>query len=132
MGPTFPHKFTEERREQIINDVSNGVPQYLASEAAGIHKDTFQEWVNRGQADLAAGNETEYSRFSVRIKQAQKKKIALLISDIDGGADKWQGKAWILERCWNKYFSANQAINEMSEKLAQLEKAIDNLTSSKD
>lgn len=115
-------RFTPARRAAILESISNRIPYELAAEANGICEDTLYEWLKRGKQDLAAGNDTEYARFSESLKKIEQLKCAQHLEKIASNVDRWQADAWILERRWWQYFSPNAALIEFNKKLNKLEK----------
>ncbi len=55
----------------ILSAIQRGAWDYVACQAAGVPKTTFEEWKRRGRADADAGRDTEYSRFSGLVEQAK-------------------------------------------------------------
>src|SRR5688572_10389488 len=55
----------------ILDALQRGAWDYVACEAAGVPKGTFEEWMRRGRADRAADRDTEYSRFSGLVERAR-------------------------------------------------------------
>ncbi len=55
----------------ILDAIREGGWDYVACQAAGVPKTTFEEWKRRGRADADAGRDTEYSRFSGLVERAR-------------------------------------------------------------
>lgn len=106
-----PLKLTDELIEQLASAVRVTMYVETAVQAAGIHKDTFYEWLKtaaRAREKLANGTakskltdkEKLCIRFSDRMKEAQAEgeqaDNALVIRAAQNGA--WQAAAWRLER----------------------------------
>ena len=54
-----------------VEALERGAWDYVACEAAGVPKGTFEEWMPRGRADREADRDTEYSRFSGLVERAR-------------------------------------------------------------
>lgn len=81
-------KFTPEIQEKIIAYVRQGAWDYIAAEAAGIHRTTFANWLQWGEK----GNAT-YKEFFVAVCRA--KAEARLIAENwvwKNKPDAWLGK----------------------------------------
>ncbi len=55
----------------ILGAIRDGGWDYVACQAAGVPKTTFEDWMRRGRADAEAGRDTEYSRFSGLVERAK-------------------------------------------------------------
>jgi hypothetical protein len=55
----------------IVETIERGAWDYIAAEAAGVPKTTFEGWMRRGREDAAAERDTEFSRFSGLVAQAR-------------------------------------------------------------
>lgn len=91
-----PTKFTAETTKKLIEAISVGATYEHACGYAGVHYDTFNEWMKRG----AAAKSGPYSEFSVAIKEAEAKAVIKWSALIDKAATngEWQAAAWKLER----------------------------------
>jgi transposase-like protein len=114
-------KFTLERRQSILDAISNRIPYQLAAEANGISEETLHDWLRVGRRDLAKGEETEFSQFSENIKKIELEKMKEHLNSINTSPERWQAQAWILERRWWKYFSSSAAIIDFNKRLEQME-----------
>lgn len=74
-----PDKLTPERAEKIVALVRKGNFKNTAARAAGIHPDTLNEWIKRGNAD----EEGKFSEFSAALEEADAQ------AEVDAVA-KWQ------------------------------------------
>lgn len=90
-----PTKYTSAILKQICDMVGSGMNYTQAAEAAGIHRDTFNEWQN------------SKSDFSVALKKAKALGIARRLKRIEQAAKKgnWQADAWWLERVCRDQFA---------------------------
>ncbi len=70
-GGPLPAFLNVEVLRVILAAIREGAWDYVACQAAGVPKTTFEEWKRRGRADADAGRDTEYSRFSGLVEQAR-------------------------------------------------------------
>lgn len=112
-----PSKFTNERCEQIIIDISKRVPYELAAEANGICEATLYDWLNTGKAHQLEGIDSEFTRFSESIKRAELNRVLEHTEMIAAKPERWQADAWLLERRWPKYFGNNVLLKELNERM---------------
>lgn len=119
-GSGRPSKFTEKRRNDIIDAVSHRVPYEMAAEANGISLSTLYEWIKIGNDHREQGIDSDYTIFSEALKRAEMQKVREHTDMIAAKPERWQADAWLLERRWHKYFGANAALNELNEKLDKL------------
>lgn len=119
-----PTKFTPERCKAIIADIIRTIPYELAAEANGICEDTLYEWLKIGKQHLKEGNDSDYARFSESIKKAERDKMVVNLNQVEGGADKWQANAWILERRWWKHFSSSAPVIDFNKRLSKMENGV--------
>ncbi len=122
-GSGRPSKFTPERRAAIIEDIRNRVPYEYAAEANGIAEKTLYLWLELAKAHQQQGITSDYTIFLQGIKAAERERIVEHNNNIASHVDKWQGDAWILERRWHKHYGPNAQLNELNQRLTQLEGA---------
>ena len=81
-------KYTPDTVELICRLISNGLTYQQAADAAGIHRDTLNDWANTK------------SDFSDALKKAKALGVARRLERIEKAAEKgsWQADAWWLER----------------------------------
>lgn len=115
-----PSKFTEKRRNDIIDAISHRIPYEMAAEANGITLSTLYEWFKIGREHTAEGIESDYTIFSEALKRAEMQKVREHTDMIAAKPERWQADAWLLERRWHKHFSANAQLNELNQKLDTL------------
>jgi hypothetical protein len=116
-----PSKFTPERRAAIIDAISKRAPYEYAAEANGICEATLYIWMDIGREHKSQGITSEYTIFLEGIKNAELSRIVEHNEKIASNIKRWQADAWILERRWHKHYGANAQINELNQRLAQLE-----------
>lgn len=66
-----PTKLTDETSKTILELIEAGNYVEVACSVAGIGVRTYYDWLERGEADLDAEEETLFSAFSQAIKKAQ-------------------------------------------------------------
>ena len=115
-----PSKFTPERCERIVNDISRRVPYELAAEANGICEATLYDWLNTGKVHQLEGIDSEYTIFSESIKRAELNRVLEHTDMIAAKPERWQADAWLLERRWPKYFGNNVLLKELNERMNQM------------
>lgn len=116
-----PSKFTPERCEAIIRDISNRIPYEYAAEGNGISENTLYVWLEIGRKHQEEGIDSPYTVFREGIKRAEKERIKEHKEKIASHVDKWQADAWILERRWYKHYGSNAQLNELNQRLGRLE-----------
>jgi hypothetical protein len=72
-----PDKLTDKRAALIIDLVRKGNFKNTAARAAGIHPDTLNEWIKRGNTEKAG----KFCEFSVALEEADAQ------AEVDGVAD---------------------------------------------
>lgn len=106
MAPGRPSKLTREVERGIARLVREGVPGPTAAEKLNIHRDTFSNWMARGENPEE--KDPRYSEFFQKIKKARATAIQKMVNKVRAAAsDKWQAAAWWLERYdpenWSKH-----------------------------
>ena len=120
-GSGRPSKFTEKRRNDIIDAVSHRIPYEMAAEANGITLSTLYEWFKIGREHTERGIDSDYTIFSEGLKRAEMQKVREHTDMIAAKPERWQADAWLLERRWHKHFGPNAQLNELNQRLAKLE-----------
>lgn len=115
-----PSKFTEKRRNDIIDAISHRIPYEMAAEANGISVETLYDWLRTAKSHRDANIESEYTIFSEALKKGEMTRVREHTDMIAAKPERWQADAWLLERRWHKHFSANAALGELNTKLDQL------------
>jgi hypothetical protein len=90
-----PTSLTPELAKRILASIRAGNYKSTACQAAGIHRDTLNDWEHRG-----ARGEEPYAEFSDALQKAEATAERKLLRQIRLGVDGWQSKAWIMERRW--------------------------------
>jgi hypothetical protein len=101
-----PTKFNAATVRLISRLVANGMNYNLAAQAAGIHRDTLDEWKNT-RPD-----------FSATLEKAQAQGIASRLERIGRAAQRgcWQADAWWLERVHPELFAKKERSTVVIEK----------------
>lgn len=127
-----PTSFTPEVGETIIAAITAGNYKATACAAAGIHRDTLNEWERRG-----SHGEEPYASFANALMIAEAKAEMALLAEIKSaqpavvqshGADVWQSRAWIMERRWPKRWGGRVRLSvteELGSLLDRLQKNLD-------
>lgn len=91
-------KLTPELTERLAALIRLGTPVDVSAHAVGIHRDTFYEWMARGERDGPANR--PHREFRAVIVQAQAQAEATLVARISKAAKSgsWSAAAWLLER----------------------------------
>lgn len=111
------HPWTKEKRDAIIDAVSNRIPLYLAAESNGVGVEIFKDWIYTAQIDMDGGLDNEFTQFYTAIKKAQMTKIREHLSIIAARPENWEADAWILQHCWpNDYINSGESHGKGKEK----------------
>lgn len=91
-----PTKLTPEVQDKIVAALRAGNYQETAAAYAGIHRDTFYGWMERGKNEPGS----IYSDFSEAVERAKADAEVRDVALIDRAAadGSWQAAAWKLER----------------------------------
>ncbi len=102
-----PTKLTAIAVRKIIQGVKLGMPLKFAAQRAGVTERSVQMWL----ADARKGANGLKASLLSGIKHAEGDFIAQNLKVIDKAAKNknWQAGAWLLERRYNEFFSANKA-----------------------
>lgn len=87
-------KFTEERRNLILEGLRNGLTRTWAAKKARISPETLRLWTRQGEQDIANGEETDYAKFVTDMDVAQAELLESFTKDMTKG-DK-HDKKWII------------------------------------
>ncbi len=98
-GSGQPTKLNPEITLRIVSYIRAGAYIETAAQAAGIHKDTFYEWLKTASKHRTAQKVTEYTQFSDAIEKAAAESELSDLTHIGRAApSNWQAAAWRLER----------------------------------
>jgi hypothetical protein len=111
-----PTKFTAETVKVVLAGIRAGLPYRLSAEAAGIHYDTFNEWV-QGRFPRGADKDLK-AAFPDRLTRARGESAARLTALISTAASTdWRAAAWLLERRFPKDFARDASLYERLDAL---------------
>ena len=87
-------KLTPNIKKEIVGYIEAGNYIEVACGAVGIHKDTYYEWIKKGNA-----GKQPYADFADAIKKAtDKAEIRNVVVIQKAAQENWQASAWYLER----------------------------------
>jgi len=66
-----PSKLSYERQEKICGAIESGKSLNSAARMAGVDPTTVIGWADRGESEIEAGNENEYTEFYERLTRAK-------------------------------------------------------------
>lgn len=112
-----PSKICPEARQKILDAIGRNCPYQQAAHLGKIHESTLYRWLNQGEKDQKDGIITEYSLFREDLNEIEAKKVQDHLDVLNScGPEKWQARAWVLERRWRSQFGADAA--QLAEFLA--------------
>jgi hypothetical protein len=118
-GP--PSKINPDVSKIIIDAIKKNAPYQVAAWMAKIHERTLYRWLVQGEKDLADGLITEYTELRHAIKAAEGEKITSHLQTVEDQTERWQARAWLLERRWREFFTDKAAEIDVYERLKVLE-----------
>jgi hypothetical protein len=95
--PGRPSKLSVEVVERLIAALERGSYIKPACEAAGISYPSLRTWIERGEADKAAGRRTQYSDLLDQLTRARAEGEVRLVAKLEADPD-WRAGAFLLER----------------------------------
>lgn len=108
-----PTKLTEERHDAIVEAIREGNFAQVAAASNGITEQTYYNWLKRGQTDLASEDvdtqQSIYAQFFEAVKAAEAEAEARMVHLLQR-EDKWQRRAWWLERRFPKRWGQKQSV----------------------
>lgn len=94
-----PSKLTPELQKEIVTLLTGGNFVETVCDYVGIHRDTFYEWMRRGERGWQIDLEpVDYVQFSDAVKKAMSQVEITTVATLRSGPLNWQAKAWWLER----------------------------------
>ena len=66
-----PSKLSYERQEKIAGEIEQGKSLNSAARMAGVDPSTVYGWIDRGESEIKAGNENEFTEFYKRLTRAK-------------------------------------------------------------
>ncbi len=112
-------KFTEEIGRKIVASIRKGRPKWVAAERVGIHRETFDEWIKRGEVKRAEGEDTPESErpfedFAQRVRRAAALFVCDELDRIDREFGKskgdWNRMRWKLRQLFPREFADAQVL----------------------
>ena len=91
-------KLTKETTEAFAAEVADGLPVEYCCDLLRISRQTYLNWMERGERDQANDIESDFRAFFEAIKNAYASFIKESKRIIRKGEHGWQGAAWWLER----------------------------------
>jgi hypothetical protein len=99
-------KLTPELQEKILLHLRVGAYVETAAACAGIHKDTFYEWMKKGARGVAP-----YATFADAVHKAiAESESRDLATVLKASAKYWQAAAWRLERRFPEKYGRNDRV----------------------
>lgn len=115
-----PTKFTKENIDIILDGLKSNLTQRLSAHLAGIHEDTYYDWMNKGLNDLKQGIESDFSRFSETILKARAKKAKKLTEAYENEDRYWLAKDALLRKLYREdYGEEGEEVKRLKVMLAQ-------------
>lgn len=110
-------------KDEIIKRILDGCS--IKDRCGGlITQTTYYEWLIIGNKDIEQNLETEYSEFSVNVKESEKKYRLSLINMIKTHTIKdWKAGAWLLERSDPETYKLKDKV-DMKQEIEVQQKAI--------
>ena len=100
-------KLTEEMIEKAVKHVKSGNFAIVVCQYLGICKQSYYNYMNRAERDIAAGRKTIFVDFLDSIKSAEAEAEMRNVTIIQKAAQEtWQAAAWYLERKHKSRWSA--------------------------
>lgn len=94
-----PSKLTPDVQARILQAIAAGAYVETAAAYAGISKDSYYEWMARGESASADDPaERPYIEFSDAIKKATAEVEVLALLEVQMGGPRWASRGWWLER----------------------------------
>ena len=105
-------KLDEKLIEKMASKLRKGLPISSSCDLLGITTRSHLNWMERGEADAEADEETIYATYFLTIKKSRAEFEESALEDIGSGRPGWQGKAWVLERTNQKYMPKQEVVAE--------------------
>jgi transposase len=134
--PGQPTKLTPGVQERIVEALRTGSYKTTAAAYAGIDVRSIYHWLERGEADIELGIESDYAQFFQAVKKAEADHEinALLLIDNAArtGDGAWQAAAWTLARKHPDRWGRRQRVDgltpdEFDEHLSRMEDELEDL-----
>lgn len=110
-----PSLLTPELQDQIATMIRAGTSVTVACEAAGISRETFYQWLKRGES--RAAKDAAHREFRERISSARAEAEARAVTIIATAArEDWRAAAWLLERSFPERWGSSAERERLNEK----------------
>lgn len=107
--------------DAILKDISEGGTRKHSAEANGISARHFHNLVAQGILDLEVNKTDSLQARLVRsLRKIELNEIKSCRGSIRGEDKGHKGAEWTLEHVYQRYFSANASIQELSEEIEEL------------
>lgn len=120
-GP--PPRITQDKIDLILEAIGKNLPYAIAADFAKVHERTLFRWMKKGWDDLEDGLITDYSQLCQSIKEIEAQKISSHLGSVENQTERWQARAWILERRWREHFTGEAAEIEFRKRLDELKQS---------
>lgn len=104
-----PKKLIDKLVDDFVYAIEHGMTLTKSCQLAGISYDTYLKWRRLGEDDRERGVDNEYTRFLVRIEQAEAR-FAIDRMDQITRANVWTAHAWVLEHRFPADFGTRQVV----------------------
>jgi len=101
--------------KSLCESIERGMPYVLACQKAGIHFDTFNEWMKKGEAEDIENN--VYAEFSERIRRSEAICADRCLERIQARAEEGNSvnDMWLLERRYSEHFGRKDKMDMKSD-----------------
>lgn len=113
-------KLTPELIDELCEWVADDVPFQYCAQGCGIVYTTFQNWMNKGELDLEAGDDTLEATLYYRIKKTYADVVRASVKKIKSGDRSWTGEAWIRQRRDNEFMDKQEITSDNEKVVVQL------------
>ncbi len=120
---------TPETYKKIVDQVAKDLSLSNAARIARVVPKTLCNWMERGLSDINENKESVFAQFFLDVKDAQGRKISMLLSKIEKGKRNWQALAWILEKCCAEDFGKDSEVYK--QLLDDYKKLLEDMSSNK-
>lgn len=108
-----PTKLTKARHDKIVRDIRKGNFAQVAALASGVTEQTYYNWLKRGQDEALSDDpdtqQSIYAKFFEAVKTAEATAELRQVDEMQRD-DKWQRRAWWLERRFPKRWGQKQSV----------------------
>lgn len=102
-------KLNEALIEKMKKEALDGLPTQYICDLSGVHQTTFYAWMNQGEKDFQAGENTLQAKLWTTIKKSYATYVKSAKEEMKSREKGWQSIAWWLERT-NPFFMPKQQI----------------------